>query len=117
VKTNAAQTSISANKLLIARSPENEIESKLIAPCGARLQYGATSAQRLVARRSATRSLVMRISQDGRQSWQLTAAVVPTDGCVRQTGAKFANQRRKNSALGKLTRPVAVQSPSQYPVA
>jgi hypothetical protein len=31
-KANAAQTSISANRLLIARSPENEIESKLFAP-------------------------------------------------------------------------------------
>jgi hypothetical protein len=48
----AAQTSINANRLLIARSPENELESKTLAPTlGARIQYGATFAQRLVARR------------------------------------------------------------------
>jgi hypothetical protein len=46
----AIQTNINANKLLIARSPENELVSKTLAPSGeARIQYGVTSAQRLVA--------------------------------------------------------------------
>jgi hypothetical protein len=45
----AIQTNINANKLLIARSPENEMVSKTLAPSReARIQYGVTSAQRLV---------------------------------------------------------------------
>jgi hypothetical protein len=101
----AIQTSINANKLLIAKSPENEMVGKTLASSrDARIQYGVTFAQRLVARQDGitrTTTVIRPARGDLGCTWARSrpSATIVT----AETAQNYWNKERKNSARGKLT--------------
>jgi hypothetical protein len=112
----AAQTSINANKLLIAKSPENEMVSKTLAPSnGARIQYGITFAERLVARQlvhAAYRPYFAHLPAI-LPVRQLTFAV--SNGFHRKIGRKIIESAKKSSTPGNLTHPATLRLRRQSP--